>query len=237
LGGDKNVSIWTKSKHNWRDIPARWVENLPDGREIWEAPAHNCDEPFAVKYCVNGQIYWDNNNSENYEFPFAQSHELEAVTGMNYKIVLGQASIEHGVLNIFAGVQNIAFSKVVGAEYTIKGESENRVNGFYNRSMSSGLEVWEIEIPLHHHAHEVEFSLIYEANGNTYKDDNLGRKYIVRHHHPIFPECMKKRHELMDERSGDGRHCNHDVTISLDNGDLIEDRGESFEENEETKSI
>lgn len=220
-GRDRNVSIWTKSKHAWRDIPARPVGRIPkQDIEIWEAPAHNCDEPFAVKYCVDGQIYWDNNNNQNYEFPFAQNHELEAITGINYKIVLGQASIEHGVLNIFAGVQNIGYTKVVGAEYTIEGSPKQKALGFYNRSMSSGLEVWEIEIPVPHNR-QVSFSLFYNVNDATYRDDNFGQNYEVSHSVPIIPDCMKRKHGHSDGRSGDGRF-HEDIAISLDNGELVD---------------
>lgn len=197
LGNDKKVSIWKKTKFAWKDIHARFIEKVPGGFELWEAPAINLDEPFSAKYSVNGQTYWDNNENLNYKFPCAQGQELEAITGADFKIVLMQASLNDGLLSILAGVQNLAYTKIVGAEYSINENSEiQKSNGFYNRTMTSGLEEWKIEIPVNN-ANEIRFALFYEVLEMSFRDNNFQRKYIVSSDHPIFPECIKRQNDAM----------------------------------------
>jgi hypothetical protein len=59
------VSIWAHVGAGWADIHARYVESLPENRELWRAPVSNGEDQFVAKYTVNGTTYWDNNDGMN----------------------------------------------------------------------------------------------------------------------------------------------------------------------------
>lgn len=70
---DKNVYIHRRmiGSDEWVDVPCYYSHSLNNGYEVW------CGDPewyslyytgiqFAIKYEVNGQTYWDNNNGNDY---------------------------------------------------------------------------------------------------------------------------------------------------------------------------
>jgi hypothetical protein len=186
----KQVSIWARSAGTtWKDIPASFVESLPDNRELWRAPAEDGDYPFVAKYSVNGVTYWDSNDGANYKFPFA-ADEFSAMTGRSYPIIMGSASISAGDLTICAGVQNLAYTKVVGAVYTTDGwATTHTAYGSFYWVMSSGLEVWRIIAPVGS-APEVHFALLYRVGGAEFWDNNFWRNYTVTPTSPLVTRLL-----------------------------------------------
>jgi hypothetical protein len=175
---EKHVSVWARKGATWQDIPAQYTQPLPGGLELWSAPASDSEEQFDVKYSVNGRTYWDNNGGKNYTFPRAYD-EFEALTGIHYPIVLGSATMAPGNLHVSAAVQNLSYQKTVGIVYTTNNWITTRIAYLhYNRTMSSGLEVWTVDVPVGPAA-AVEFALFYRVNSIEYWDNNFWRNYTV----------------------------------------------------------
>ncbi len=67
---DKKVTIHGKNvlTGEWFDVQAQYISTLDDGYELWRAypVSYSKDFEFAIKYEVNGNTYWDNNNGNNY---------------------------------------------------------------------------------------------------------------------------------------------------------------------------
>jgi hypothetical protein len=178
LAFHKNVAIHAQIGSAWQDIPATFAQSLPDNREVWSAPASNSETQFVAKYQVNGATFWDNNEGANYPFPQAFD-EFEALSGRNYKIVLGSASIGGGNLHVTVGVQDLAFAKVVGMVYTTDGWATVQIAfGSFEREMDSGLEVWGITAPIGSSS-AAELAVFYRVLGQEFWDNNFWRNYRV----------------------------------------------------------
>jgi hypothetical protein len=183
----KQVSIWARVGTNWGDINASFIESLPDNLELWRAPANNSEDEFVAKYTVNGMTFWDNNAGANYKFPKAFD-DFVVLSGINYKVVLGTASIAAGTLHITAGVQNLAFAKVVGGVFTTDNwATVQTAFGNFDHTMSSGLEVWTINAPVGA-ATAMTFALFYGILGQEFWDNNFSRNYTVTPGAPISAE-------------------------------------------------
>src|SRR5439155_24814038 len=90
----------------------------------------------------------DSNAGVNYKFPKAFD-DFVVLSGIHYKVVLGSASIAAGTLHINAGVQNLAFVKLVGVVFTTDNwATVHTPFGNFDHTMSSGLDVWTINAPL-----------------------------------------------------------------------------------------
>ena len=57
------------SGSTWTDLPCTYVNSFSDGSQIWKVKTTlgmgNYIQ-YAVKYVVNGNTVWDNNNNQNY---------------------------------------------------------------------------------------------------------------------------------------------------------------------------
>ncbi len=178
LAYEKQVSIRAQKSAGWQDVSASYLQSLPRNLELWSAPASNDEGEFVAKYVVNGITYWDNNGGMNYKFPQAFD-EFVALSGSNYKVVLGNASLAASTLNVSAAVQNLAYSKVVGIVFTTDNwATVKTAYGTYNFTMKSGLEVWKITAPVSV-ATEVKFAIFYQVAGSEYWDNNFSRNYRV----------------------------------------------------------
>jgi hypothetical protein len=174
----KDVSVRAKVYSTWQDIPATYVESLPNNLEIWSAPASNNEDRFAVKYSVLGNTYWDNNDGGDYLFPKAYD-EFNAITGRQCPVILGEASINGTQLVALVGIQNLAYTKTVGIVYTVDNwATVKTAYGSYYWTMSSGLEVWRIQAGVGA-ASEVKLAVFYFVSGSQYWDNNFWRNYTV----------------------------------------------------------
>lgn len=178
LAYTKQVSIWTRVGGLWKDIDANYVASLPGGLELWSAPASNSETQFVAKYIVNGTTYWDNNDGWDYLFPQAFD-EFVALAGRHYPVVLGSASLGAGTLHVDIGVQDLAFSKVVGIVLTTDDWATVQVAyGTWSRTMKSGLQVWHLTAPVGTAA-EVKFAIFFRVLGTEIWDNNFWRNYRV----------------------------------------------------------
>ncbi|HLP76147.1 MAG TPA: hypothetical protein VK327_04450 [Candidatus Paceibacterota bacterium] len=184
----KMVSAWAKEGGTWKDIPASFVESLPDNRELWKAPATNRVDEFVARYTVEGQTYWDNNGGSNYPFPKAYD-EFNCITGIDCPVILGSASLSPSGLRICVGIQNRTYDKVVGVVYTTDGWATTRVAyGSFYWEMTSGLEVWLVQVPLVS-VSRVDLAVFGRFNHagvwSEYWDNNFWRNYAVTPAAPV----------------------------------------------------
>ena len=178
LAYEKQVSIWAQVGAAWKNIDTSYAGSLPENRELWVALASNGEGEFVAKYTVNGATYWDNNDGMNYRFPQAFD-EFAVLAGSNYKVVLGIANLAENVFRVDVGVQNLAYSKVVGVIYTLDNwATVQTVYGNYVWTMKSGLEIWSVSAPVGG-ATEVKFAVFYQVAGSEYWDNNFWRNYKV----------------------------------------------------------
>jgi hypothetical protein len=182
LAYEKQVSIWTQTKYfGWQDIPAYYVQSLPGNLELWSAPASksNTECKFVAKYTVRGTTYWDNNGGADYIFPYVSYENFSTLSGAKYKVVLGDAKLDSGMLHVYIAVQNLAYHKIVGILFTTNDwHTVQTVYGTYDRTMNSGLEVWHVNVPVGF-ASKVDFTIFYRVAGNEYWDNNFWRNYRV----------------------------------------------------------
>jgi len=178
LAYEKQVSIWAQLGSGWEDIPANYIQSLPGNLELWSAPASDSEGEFVAKYTVNGATYWDNNGWANYIFPRAYD-EFSALPGADYNVVLGNATLASGTLHVDIGVKNLAYDKIVGIVFTTDDwHSVQTVYANYSHTMSSGLQVWQMDVSVGS-ATEAEFAIFYQVSGSEYWDNNFWRNYRV----------------------------------------------------------
>jgi hypothetical protein len=174
----KDVAVWAKVGSTWKAIAATYSESLPGNLERWTVPASNDIDKFAIRYTVLGRTDWDNNDGWDYVFPKAFD-EFNALTGRQSPVVLGQASITGGQLAAFIAIQNLVYSKIVGILYTTDDWATSHVAyASYNWTMTSGLEVWRLQIAIGS-ATEVKFAAFYFESGKEHWDNNFWRDYTV----------------------------------------------------------
>jgi hypothetical protein len=202
LGYQKQVAAYIKkSDGSWVDFPLNYLRSGNNNQEIWGIDFNNYSWPdtgdnveFAIKYSVNGQTYWDNNNWANYKMP----KNAGSLLGNGVNVYYGNAYD----INVYAGqttwgnsvtVRNIGYTKDVKVIYSTDGWQTTKVatatfNPYYWSSSyyfgltnpnSLGFEEWSFSIDFGS-ATQVEYAFSYSVNGQTYWDNNQGRNYLSR---------------------------------------------------------
>lgn len=192
----KQVSIYMKkSDGTWADFPLAYNRAATAGNEVWAAdfannlPSYADPLEFAVKYQVNGQTYWDNNNGANYKIA------RNGGTILVNTNVYGNYRAEDYASNVYYGVvtvKNLAPTKDIKVHYSTDGWQTTKVanatfNPYYwNNAYSSvtnpnsyGFEEWQFQLDVGV-APQVEYAIRYNVNGQTYWDNNFGRNYVTR---------------------------------------------------------
>lgn len=215
LAYDKSVQLYFEDESlNWVTADMTYQGDAGPGKEIWKynvsrtitGPYSNnapLDLRFVLKYDVNGQTYWDNNNGQNY-FVTAGSGEYSpkpivldsayahAPYDYNYN---GNTGHVNGYFNAQFILQNLGYAKDVEVHYTF----DNWVHSYVAAAQfTSGVfegysyvtypnannaEVWtfytngsEAQSTT---ANTVEFAVKYTVEGATYWNNNHGANFKV----------------------------------------------------------
>ena len=170
--GQKNVVVhYTSDGVNWQDLSSSFEKVDPNDQqyEVWKFDLTIPRVPltFAIKYDVNGQTYWDNNDGNNYH---ASPEE---------PVVLSKSALKVGkdCLNNILFLQNLGYEKNVTVYYTTNGWlSTQSVQSQYVKSVGNNVEAWTIpsSIPS---GNNVQYYVSYTVNGTTYVDNNFGANY------------------------------------------------------------
>lgn len=200
LAFEKTVVVRLKrSDGQWEDFPLSYVRSTDGNREVWGAdfnrytlPAAGNAIEFAVRYSVNGQTYWDNNNGSNYSLAVGGGALLgrgvNVVANAVPEIYLGGGT----VWTHHATLRNLAYAKDVKVIYstdnwvTRKTAQATFSATFWNPTYYTipnpnvmGFEEWQYKLDVGT-AQQVEYAVSYTVNGTTYWDNNNGRNYFSR---------------------------------------------------------
>ncbi|GKX27974.1 glycogen-binding regulatory subunit of S/T protein phosphatase I [Vallitalea longa] len=188
LGDDAKVFVhFVDCIGEWRDIPATYLKKSSDGYKIytfetdrnpWRGYYNPYECTFAIRYEVNGQIYWDNNNGKNYFVGLSN-------VGGNYpRLVLSKSKLLFDGDQYYDGyvtgriVVNDTADNVT-VRYKIKGtDTYKEVKGYKNsyQNPDNSYEYWSFKIQKDLFE-EYDFTIEYEKDGHTYVDDNFGDHY------------------------------------------------------------
>lgn len=194
LSPQKNVTIhYTPGDGTWYDTDASYEGPAEAGHEKWgfsiSTNSMNNTHPelsnaetiqFAIKYEVNGQTYWDNNNGHNYSV----SRYTESST------ILGKPNVLRAYDEIsqdtFLGgvyVKNLGYSKQVKIKYTTDNWATTKeADASYSMPANSddSVEAWHFTIDqIAPSVSQIKYAISYTVNGQTYWDNNYGQNYTV----------------------------------------------------------
>jgi Carbohydrate/starch-binding module (family 21) len=183
------------SNGQWEDFNLTYNLTTSTGTEIWKgsfvesqhAPVYKFGEEIAVKYEVNGQTYWDNNNGANYKLTNMGNNSSSVFMNNEFNILgvtnyLSSDIYGNSNLYLIVDVRNIAFAKEVKIVYTTNNWTTTNTKAFlYNPAENTGrnpdFERWSIEFQIP--AKTVTYALSYKVNGQTYWDNNFGKNYTL----------------------------------------------------------
>lgn len=183
----------------WVDVPARYVRQADSTYELWEVDetdfaGYPVTEQFVLKYVVNGQTYWDNNNNANYRFLDNSYYGPGPMLGSYIDVLLSSASIYsyngQKYVSMYVDLRNIAPTKNVSVIYTTDNWATTRtLSPHYRQSIATGystfinfpneygFERWSVSEPVD--VSGFHFYIAYTVNGVTYYDNNYRANYYV----------------------------------------------------------
>lgn len=177
----KKVTVRAKTyTTGWTNYSCQYVGNLDGGYQLWKLENLNssfsCDYQYAIEYEVNGQAYWDNNNTNNY----TQNNVMgEAVVKAHQ---YNNENNDDGLYwsDIYASVKNLGSNKVVRVRYT-----EDNGATWKDKDLSplktnqDGSEEWGVNIysSVMYDTSKFHYAVYYQVNGNTYWDNNCYQNY------------------------------------------------------------
>ncbi len=196
LAFDKQVFIHHATYNgNWVDIPLSFKQSISEDEEVWvgevEPDTEIYSDEFVVKYVVDGQTYWDNNNGSNYSMPVnigAQlSPEIEVMVDLYYTRFSGS----YFAINVDAR-RNYGSTGSVEVVYTTDNwVTTQRALLNYQRYFRVGyahyiqspnqfdIDKWETSVQVDRSVTSIEYAVVYKTAGQEYWDNNYGRNYTV----------------------------------------------------------
>jgi carbohydrate/starch-binding protein with CBM21 domain len=195
----KNVSIWIQDTAGvWSAIPAEFYCSAPDNMEVWKAGSiyrYPRILKFAVRYQVNGQTYWDNNNGSNYEVGPYSGTLLNNVPLLvwfpGHLYSERDGTVKNSSINLVVNVQNLTYHKQVTVVYTTDGWATTQTKSLSFESAYTfgyttifspnayGVEIWKADVFVGENVNRIEYAVSYTADGQTYWDNNFGNNYVV----------------------------------------------------------
>lgn len=215
LAYDKSITLhFEQEDGNWSDLPLAFRGEISPGVENWTyeitrtiSGPYSSNEPldlnFVLKYDVNGQTYWDNNNGSNYWLA-AGSGEL-TTQPIVIDTTYARAPIDYsygdevthvrGYFNASFVLQNYDYSKTVEIHYTYDNWQTTHIGyATYQPTVMKGyswvrypnannVEIWSFNTrgdeAQNENATEVKFAVKYTVDGATYWNNNRGANFTV----------------------------------------------------------
>ncbi|MCT4686521.1 carbohydrate-binding protein [Vallitalea sp.] len=191
LGDSKNVVVHYTNNggKTWSDISASYLKTSSDGYDIYifETPMYpwngyyyyKYNSSFAIKVENDGQIFWDNNNGENYSLNISSTN-----CSQDYKLNKSKLLLKSNYKNEsgFHGtviINDFNSNKILTVRYTTDNwKTYKDVKAYKNSCYQpyTDMELWTFDII--ENAETYEFAIKCEINGQTYWDNNFGDNYI-----------------------------------------------------------
>lgn len=194
------VVHYTTDEVSWKDVGAVYDKSLPRNKEVWkfsitlgEKPynkgnfdSFNCS--FAIRYKVDRQSYWDNNEGKDYHVSTIGQHPQYDTITLGKPVYLFSVHGQkiqlpyHAVVSYFSG--KIMTKEHVSPKYKqmeIIYTTDNwRTAKRFPAKFSDFKGYWEFSSPsLPASIDQAAFIIVYKIDGKTYWDDNHGEKYVV----------------------------------------------------------
>lgn len=192
LGFSKTVSVHHKmADGSWKDYAGFFKSSIDDQTELWEVVINTSNvssmaDQFAIKYEVNGQIYWDNNNNNNYYLAADDGVMLAGDINILQYYASAYTHYSDQTKGSFYGsvyLKNLAFNKTVTVIYTTDNWAtiQTKTLTYQSGPNKNNIEQWgfSIELALDANVTEIEYAYSYEVNGVTYWDNNFGANYKI----------------------------------------------------------
>lgn len=174
------LHYYTQNGSRWEDVAGSYVTTLPDGSEIWKVtPLSAYGTLYAIKFVGDGQVYWDNNNGNNYI-----NKDVLGYANIKLRRISKSEYQNKTTINFEAVVKNIAYQKDVGVRYTDDNwASYKNVALKYDRPIEgTNSEVWTGRIEIDSSkTSSFYFCGYYTVNGTTYWDNNFGANYNINY--------------------------------------------------------
>lgn len=201
------------SNGTWKDFALKYMSIAEDStKQVWGLEFNygvgtpladsfstvGFSDQFAIKYVIDGQAYWDNNNGSNYSIanPLA-TDGMFLQNGLNISSDTYHSSfstVANGNrLQVFADLNNLAFAKEVTLVYTtnnwvtVKYAPMTFANTYgYGGSNYvvypnvRNFEKWVVNVTPNIATIGVKYALRYKVNGVEYWDNNYGRNYLIK---------------------------------------------------------
>ncbi|CAH1223239.1 hypothetical protein PAECIP111893_04938 [Paenibacillus plantiphilus] len=188
LAYQKKVTVvYNAGNQGWKEFQAQYLGKTEGNLEAWTFKLENPDFAnkriqFAIKYEVNGQTYWDNNNGYNTDFHIGLGPDVTvpSVVLRKSRLITGDYSASDEGLKGQVHLLNIAYQKEVKIVYSTDGwATRKEALAKYDGKLpgSSNIETWSFQIGLPESVQKAEFAVAYKVNGVTYWDNNLKQNY------------------------------------------------------------
>jgi hypothetical protein len=191
---EKQVVVHYQGPNGWVDSSATYAGPATTaGHELWSfttgaypyLPEYSGEAIyFAVEYTVDGTTTWDNNGGANYVVGIQGGDgvaEVPVALGQD-KLKVADYSLTPSAMGVTLGghvvLKNLAYQKVVTVvESSDDWATQVSVPASYEASDAGGLETWSFSKALPAGVTSAQFAVIYEVDGATYSDNNLGANY------------------------------------------------------------
>ncbi|GAA4276875.1 carbohydrate-binding protein [Aquimarina mytili] len=180
---------------NWVDIPLTYQQSIGNDEEIWvgevEPETEIYSDEFVVKYVVDQQTYWDNNNGANYSMQVNiganLSEEIEVMVDQYYTRFTGS----YFAINVDARRDYGAPGAVEVVYTTDNWATVQRASLSYQRYFRVGysnyiispnqfdIDKWETSVRVDANVSSIEYAVVYKVNGQEYWDNNYGKNYTI----------------------------------------------------------
>jgi hypothetical protein len=192
----KDVAVRYSKGGTWSEEAMTWTANFGD-HDLFAHQIQEQIEECVIRYSANGQVFWDNNQGQNYGLAGVVMR-----TGGN--VILNNATAKRGseagggfvfMTSWLEGeiyVNNLSFAKDVGLLLSVDGgltwqERKANFSGFATENNSiggTGVEAWRFKTPelnLDESSSEFRFAVFYRdlATGGAYWDNNFGQDYRI----------------------------------------------------------
>lgn len=163
---------------DWLDREATYVTTLSDGTKIWKATVSSYNIQYAIKYVADGQVFWDNNNGQDY------TREEIGTAPITVRRGVYPYTSYNNTYSIEVLLKNYAYEKNVQVRYTQDNwATYSDASLSYDSTNSDGTELWNVQLNLDDRGtSDFQYCIYYQVNGQTYWANNFGQNYDLQYY-------------------------------------------------------